>query len=719
MNASHSLSRVLIIDDDAIVRLIAAEALSTPGYAITAASSGEEGIACFAAEPADLVLLDLMMPGLNGFEVCRALRALPAGESVPIIVMTGLDDRESIHRAYDSGATDFLTKPIVPDLLPFRVRYALRASQTLRDAMRNHALLASSQRIAHMGNWEWVSAEGRLECSSEWYRIRGVEPGAGRRDGGWSDLLENVLAEDVARLEEALRRAVSEGLPYRINFRVVRPDGTLRNLFEETAIERDVLANIQAVRGIIHDVTEQAEADQRIRYLAFYDQLTGLGNRALFRQMLQQWLPYSSRRGLGCAVMIVGLDRFKLVNESYGPEVGDLVLKVISERLCACLRADDLAAERHSAMASDAPSSDAMVRLARLGGDEFTILLVDISEPEQASRVAQRILLSLGEPVQVGGSEVAVSAGVGIAMVPQDGDDMDGLMRKAETAMHVAKEAGRSQICFYNQAMSVAVEKRLRLEGELRHALDEGQFQMFYQAKVDVRSLTVVGAEALIRWLHPQRGMVSPVDFIPVAEDCGLIVPMTGWIIETVCRQIAQWRSDGLPVVPVSINIAGASFLKDGLISAIRLAMSTHRIGPELLEFEVTESSLMRDLERTRIILGEVKALGASLSIDDFGTGYSSLTYLKRFPVDVLKIDRSFITDVTTDENDAALTSAIIAMGSSLHLELIAEGVESWAQVDFLERRGCHLVQGYLFSKPVPHEAFAALLRTGLQAPPR
>ena len=707
----HRHYRVLIIDDDPMVRLIVSEALADSGYEVVEVASGEEGVARFTETPADLVLLDVMMPGLNGYQTCQILRQLPAGDSVPIIVMTGLDDRRAIHDAYDSGATDFITKPIVPDLLPYRVRYALRASQALRDAMRSHALLASSQRIANMGSWEWVCDEQTLECSEEWARIQGTAHQSGDLvPAAPTALLAQVHPDDHASVEQALRLAMSEGLPYRIDYRIVREDGVICRLFEETDVEQDSGGRVKAVRGIIHDITQQTEADHRIRRLAYFDQLTGLGNRALFREMMQQWLPYSARRGLGCAVMIIGLDRFKLINETFGPEVGDQVLKAVSERLSASLRADDMAAE--------GMMSDAEDRLARLGSDEFTILLVDISEPEQASRVAHRIIESLNQPIFVGQREVTVSAGVGIAMVPQDGEEIDALMRNADTAMHVAKDSGRSQICFYNQAMSVSVEKRLTLESELRHALEKEQFRIFYQAKVDARTSQIVGAEALIRWQHPVRGMVSPIDFIPVAEDSGLIVPMTDWIIQTVCRQIAVWEAQGLSVAPISINLAGASFQKDGLIESVRQAMLASRVASRLLEFEVTESSLMRDLDRTRIILGELKQLGLKLSIDDFGTGYSSLTYLKRFPVDILKIDRSFVTDVITDENDAALTSAIIAMGTSLKLELIAEGVETWDHAHFLLARGCYLMQGYLFAKPLPGEAFEALLRTGIPHAP-
>jgi diguanylate cyclase (GGDEF)-like protein len=704
VNAANRLPRVLVVDDDATMCLIASETLAAAGYQVRVAGSGEEGVALFTAAPADLVLLDVLMPGLDGFQVCRLLRQLPGGDAVPIIVMTGLDDRDSIHQAYDSGATDFLTKPLLPDLLPYRVRYALRATHALHQAMRSQALLASSQRIAHMGSWEWQCGERVLERSEEWFSIHGRPRAAA--SGSLDDLFGQVHAEDRPALENALRQALAAGVPYQLDYRLLRPDGSPRRVFEETDIELDPAGKVKAVRGIVHDITQKTEDDHRIHRLAYFDPLTGLGNRALFRELMQKWLPYSARRGLGCAVMIVGLDRFKLINESLGPAIGDEVLQAVGERLRVCVRADDIASEGHDREAPD--------RLARLGSDEFTILLVDISDPEQILRVGRRIMASLGQPILIGSHKVTVSAGIGIAMVPQDGDTVDSLLRNAETAMHVAKDSGHSQACFYNPAMSASVAKRLSLEGELRHALEEGQFRLVYQAKVDARTSTIVGAEALIRWQRPGRSVVNPLDFIPVAEECGLILPMTDWIIDTVCRQIAEWKAQGLPVVPVSINIAGLSFQKDGLVGSIRQAMASHGVAAGHLEFEVTESSLIRDLERTRIILDEMKALGLRVSIDDFGTGYSSLTYLKRFPVDVLKIDRSFITDLSTDENDAALTSAIIAMGNSLKLELIAEGVETWDHAHFLLARGCHLMQGYLFAKPFPAEWFAELLRSGI-----
>jgi diguanylate cyclase (GGDEF)-like protein/PAS domain S-box-containing protein len=704
MRAPTPRTTVLVIDDDAMVRLMTNEALSEAGYAVIESASAEAGLALFEQAPADLVLLDVMLPGMNGFTACQRLRAHPAGQNIPIIVMTGLDDRKSILEAYESGATDFITKPMVWDLLPFRVRYALRASHALRDSVRAQALLASSQRIANMGSWEWLSAHDSLSCSEELHRIQGTSLDAVTL--GWATLLNLVHPQDHDAVERALDRARSDALPYNIEFRIIRPDGTVRHLFEQTDIERDPAGSVLAVRGIRHDITQQAEAARRIHSLSYVDSLTGLPNRALFRDMVQQWLPYAARRDLRCAVVLVNLDRFKLINDSLGTPVGDQVLRVVSERLRNGVRTEDPKGVI-SATSSQEP-------LARLGADEFSVFLVDIGSPEQALRVVNRLADALALPIVVEGHELTVSASIGIAITPDDGADVDVLLRNASTATHSAKEEGRRQVRLYSQSMSDAMRRRHTLESELRKAIEHEELRVFYQAKVDARTSRVVGAEALVRWQHPQRGMVSPAEFIPAAEASGLIVPLTDWVVNAVCAQLAAWQRTAPRSVPISINLDGKSLQSNGLVERIHAAATRHGVEISRLEFEVTETSLMKDLEVSANVLRHLKRLGAQLAIDDFGTGYSSLTYLKRFPLDILKIDRSFIKDLPNDANDAALTAAVVAMGRSLNLELIAEGVETREQADFLLQLGCHLIQGFLFSRPVPAGEFTKLLIAGI-----
>ncbi len=691
---------ILVVDDDAMVRLMAEEALAEAGYRVLVAASAEAGLMAFDAAPADLVLLDVLLPGMNGYEACRRLREHPAGQHLPIIVMTGLDDRESIAQAFESGATDFITKPMVWDLLPYRVRYALRASTALRDSVRSQALMEASQRIAHMGSWEWLAGRETVTCSDELQRIHGFTPGAAGHD--CAALFAQVDAQDRDKVERAFRAARTEGRAYEIEFRITRADGGVRHLFEQTDVEVDSAGSVRAVRGIRHDVTRQTEAAHRIHALAYVDTLTGLANRTLFSDLMRQWLAYASRRELRCAVAIIELDRFKALNDTLGAALGDEVLKSVSERLLRCVRSEDLKVKF-----GDVADHDP---LARLGGDEFGLLLVDIGTPDNALRVMQRIADSLAEPLHLHGHVLTLSVSVGIAVTPDDGADAETLLRNASTALHTAEAQGGRQVCLYSQTMSEAMTQRHALEADLRKAIDNGELQVHYQAKVDARTSRVLGAEALVRWQHPQRGMISPAQFIPLAEESGLVVPLTDVVVRLVCEQLARWRDAGLATVPISVNLDGKSLQSAGLVERVRNRIAQSRIETSWLEFEVTESGLMTDLEGSARVLRELKRLGVKLAIDDFGTGYSSLTYLKRFPLDILKIDRSFIKDLPHDANDAALTSAIVALGKSLSLELIAEGVETWEQADFLVTLGCHIIQGFLFSKPVPAQDFEKFL---------
>ena len=709
MKPTSRRQTVLVIDDDAIVRLLASESLSDAGYEVVEAADAESGCAHFERSGADLVLLDVILPGMNGFEACAALRAHASGANVPIIVMTGLGDRKSIARAFDAGATDFATKPIVWDLLPYRVRYALRASDAFQETLRSRALLTRSQSLASMGSWEWRRVDDSFAWSNEMYRILGTTPDAAGPPTH-AALLAHVHSDDRMLVERALTGAMEHGSAFSIEFRIVRADGVTRRLLEQTSVERLADDTVVAMHGIRRDITEQTEANERIRSLAFFDPLTGLANRSLFRDMVQHRLAQGSGRGTRCAVLIVDIDRFKLINETMGPQAGDEVLKAVAHRLRDCLRAANAKGSTRQPPAEES--------VARLGGDEFTILLGDIVDPQQANQVAQRIVRALGEPILVGAHKltVTVSASIGVGMTPDDGDDADALLKSAGTAMHAAKQNQQHRIQFYDNAMSAAIARKVLMETELRRAISNGELRLHYQAKVDVRAPRVFGAEALLRWMHPERGLVGPLEFIPIAEESGLIVPITQWVIKEVCRQLGAWRAEGRRAVPVSINLDALSLQDPALVTTVAEALAEEGLHPSVLEFEVTESSLVRDLDQASSALQALRAFGVKLSIDDFGTGYSSLTYLKRFPVDVLKIDRSFIKDLPTESSDAALTTAIVAMGQSLGLELVAEGVETWEQVDFLIARRCFLVQGFLFAKPLPPAAFAALAQSGVLA---
>ena len=419
----------------------------------------------------------------------------------------------------------------------------------------------------------------------------------------------------------------------------------------------------------------------------------------LFRS-LKVALKQATRNGTRVAVMFLDLDNFKRINDSLGHEAGDQLLEEVSNRLTKSIRPSDLAGSERD----DGHS------LARLGGDEFTVMLSDISDIKHVSLIAERILASLNEPVMLAGNRVVVTSSIGISVYPEDGESIESLLKHADAAMYQVKYKGRNGVFFYDDELRKQSQCRIQLEGELFKALEHDEMTLFYQPKVDAFSNKTIGFEALIRWIHPERGMVSPIEFIPVAEDSGLIIPMGKWIIKTACLQHQAWRQSGAEPVVISVNISGHQLTDHSLVSTVVKVLAETGMDPAYLEFEITESILMQDADAAMRVLNELKSMGLKISIDDFGTGYSSMAYLKHFPIDVLKVDRSFVKDIPENEQDATITKAIISLAKSLDLGVVAEGVETQPQLQFLRDCQCDQIQGYLFSPPLPPEKAGKLL---------
>ncbi|MEZ4444345.1 MAG: EAL domain-containing protein [Polyangiaceae bacterium] len=572
---------VLVVDDETLTRRISATALERDGCTVIEASGGRQAIEMLEQQKPDVVLLDLVMPEVDGFEVCRAVRERDGGEDTAVLVMTGLEDVESIRRAYSAGATDFVTKPVTPLLLTQRIRYLHRASSALA---------------------ELRSTEKRLRASRE-------------------------------------------------------------------AISR----------------------------LAYSDSLTGLPNRAFLSRHLEHVLALSARNGVAAGVLCLDLDLFKRINDTLGHSAGDELLVSVGRRLQEAVRRSDCVA-RNSVAPPDEPGD----AVARLGGDEFVVVLHGLRRPEDAGLVASRIQEALSAPFYVARSQVFVNASIGIAVFPNDGSNAETLLQNADTAMYHAKERGRGAHAFYTASLSDAARRRLDVEAALRIALDEDQLEVFYQPKLDTQGGEVMGVEALCRWLHPEWGHVPPPEFIGVAEDTGLILRLGEWVLRAACRQIQAWQDEGFPPMGVAVNVAARQFRDDGFAAMVAEVLAETGLDPTLLELEITEGTLMDETDRGIAVLTELHQLGVRVAIDDFGTGYSSLAYLSRFPIDTIKVDRSFVSSVTEDASNAAITEAIIAMGRSLRLDVVAEGVETSDQLEFLRKRDCAKVQGYLFSRPLP-----------------
>ena len=502
---------------------------------------------------------------------------------------------------------------------------------------------------------------------------------------------DDVNATDGMR--DQLRRGEIDS--FKMEKRYLHRDGGSIWVALTVAVRRDAAGRRLYDVSIVEDISSRKLAEQQVQYLATHDGLTGLPNRAMFVQLLALASESAKRRGSKIAVLFIDLDRFKTINDSLGHDAGDALLREMAVRFRECLRSSDI--------------------VARLGGDEFVVVLQDVCDQSQVSTVARHILSVAMRPVQINRQECRVTASVGICLHPQSDQDDHAVLKNADLAMYVAKEEGKNRYQFYSSSLCARSAGRLAIETCLREALERDELALHYQAKVSIETDAITGVEALLRWNSPALGPVSPVQFIPVAEETGLIVPIGRWVLRSACAQSAQWVREGLPAVRICVNLSMRQLQDAGLVADIAAALAEYGVRPELLELELTESSIMHNAERAVRVLSEIKALGVRLAIDDFGTGYSSLAQLKRLPIDTLKVDRSFIRDIPHEAEDRAITEAIIAMGKTLSLTIVAEGVETPQQKAFLREHACDEMQGYYFSTPIPAGEFAELLRRSTQ----
>jgi diguanylate cyclase (GGDEF)-like protein/PAS domain S-box-containing protein len=562
----------------------------------------------------------------------------------------------------------------------------------VEEALRKSELsLAAAQVIAHLGNWERDMITDSTTWSDECLRILGLDPD--------SEVIapDGFFEFDHPDDAEFVRRTVAESQAkfsaYNIDHRIVRRDGVVRWVHEQGEYVMDAQGSPVKLFGTLLDITDRKQAEERLAHLAHHDPLTDLPNRIMLDDRLAQSITHAERNGRVAAVLFLDLDRFKDINDTLGHSTGDRLLTQVAERLLECLRTGDT--------------------VARSGGDEFIIVLADVAQLDDVTGVANRIVDSFSRPFAIDGRELYASASIGISVYPYDGADVDSLIRCADTAMYQAKDSGRNNFQFFTANMHAKAVARLSLEGDLRRAIDRGQFVLHYQPVLNLSSGRVVGAEALLRWNHPDRGLIVPADFVPLAEETGLIVPIGEWVLKTACAQARSWLDRGHDPIRMMVNISARQFQERKLGDLIDRTLASTGLPADLLELEITESVVMRDTEDTIRSLNNLKAKGLRLSVDDFGTGYSSLGYLKLFPVDALKIDRSFVRDISVDAFDEAIAAAIVGLARSLHLQVIAEGVETVTQLAFLRRVGCDEMQGHLFSKAVPADEFEAMLFEG------
>ena len=707
---NHSPIRMLIVEDEPryleSTRLLLAQHVQAIDTAITAGQS----FALLMQNSYDLALLDLHLPDGNGHEIMAYIR-----EHQPdcrVIIASGDSQIDAAIKSLRMGAYDYLRKPYEPEDLINTVRNVVRKLELERENVR------MAQQIEQSEQWHrllvntspdviyTLDALGRFTyLNDSIQRTLGFMPGelVGR---DYTTIISHDQAETAQH--HFNERRTGERATRNFELLLRRKDDLLSSLTERTSDQRIVvelssmgmyrparmglgMGEFLGTYGVARDISARKQAEATITFQAYHDLLTGLPNRSLFKDRLGQAMVHAKRHGQTMATLFLDMDHFKVVNDTLGHLVGDGLLQALAQRLRDCLREGDT--------------------LSRIGGDEFMLLLPHIRSRDNAAYIAQKIIASLKQPFYVEGHELYAGMSIGIAIYPDDGDNIETLIKHADIAMYHAKDHGRNDYKFFTQDLHKSFTGRLAIENEMRHALEKKEFEVFYQPQVAVESQRIRGMEALVRWNHPTRGIVSPTDFIPIAEECGLITPISEWVMDEACRQAQLWRSDVLPKISMAINLSARQIEHPQFVEKFMHCLRQHVPDGHGIEIEITESTLMRDIDGAISKLRKLADMGVEISIDDFGTGYSSLSYLKKLPINTIKIDRSFIHDLTGHMNNGStIVAGIAAMAKGLNLKVVAEGVETQEQLDYLKSLGCDIYQGFFYSRAVNAEAATEIL---------
>ncbi|MGF6182461.1 diguanylate cyclase (GGDEF)-like protein/PAS domain S-box-containing protein [Massilia sp. UYP32] len=707
-------ARILVVDDEPVNVQLLEYLLKTTGYEnVSSTYDPRQVVALHLKHRFDLIILDLHMPGMDGFEVMEALKPLESDSWLPVLVVTAEPDKKLA--ALEAGARDFIGKPIDTVEVMTRIRNLLEVRLLHRESLDYGSQLERQvrERTAELARFRGAmdaTPDALFLIDTASMAMVDVSEGACRMLGFSRDALLRIdpVALGLAtrtQLERLLggrpaHDGESESEADIVETELLRAggEGSVAVEISWKLQEQDVGHAAQRMLiAVARDISERLQAQENLRHAASYDALTGLPNRTLFFENLRDTIELAQDKNWRVAVLCITLDRFKVINDTLGTRGGDELLRQFSTRLVRCVKVRD--------------------SVGRLGGDEFALILTMPREQQDAVNMANDVRDSLRLPFDLHGQPAALTASIGIAMYPDDTTDPGALVKYADTAMVRAKEAGRDGYRFFTAGMNVQVLARLDLELALRGALEDSQFVLHFQPKMELNTGRIAGTEALLRWHRPGYGLVYPAEFVPVMEETGLVVRVGDWIIDEACRQIAAWNAAGVRDVRVAVNVSSRQFVEGDLEGVIRDALARHDVEPGLLELELTESALMQNAERTTEVLTRLKALGIRIAIDDFGTGYSSLAYLKRFPIDKLKIDIAFVRDIVNNPDDAAIALAIISMAHSLHMQVIAEGVETRAQMAYLRRHRCDQIQGFYFSRALPADQLAEMVLSNRAKP--
>ena len=737
---------ILVIDDTVANLVVMADFLSSHGFSVMVAQDSEEGIERAQFAQPDLILLDVMMPGMNGFETCRRLKAHEDTKNIPVIFMTALSDTSDKLAGFNAGGVDYITKPFQLKEVLARVNTHLALQTMQRQLAAQNLLLRQEVAVREQAEAALQRAGDELEkrvtqrtaelaqanehLKSEIIERKRMQEALHEREARIRRLIDsNIIgiffwevSGHISEANDAFLRIIGYArddlLAGKIQWTNMTPPecraaderalaelhktGTCTS-YEKEFIRKDgsrisVLVGGALLEGsqetgvsFVLDLSEHKLAEERIRFMAHHDALTKLPNRTLLQDRMMQMIAYAHRAGTQVAVLFIDLDNFKRINDSLGHEVGDHLLQMVATRLKACLREGD--------------------SVARLGGDEFVLTVSTLIDSNDAVLVARKALDMLELPFMVDGHELHVSGSIGISLYPIDGKNVETLMRTADMAMYHAKEKGRCNYQFFTPELNKAAHQRLVMENRLRHALAANRFTLHYQPQIDMESGAIISSEALLRWQRPGHAPISCSTFIAIAEETGLIVPLGEWALRQACTQLKYWHDLGYPNLRVAVNLSPRQFYQPHLADTVAQILDETGLAASALDLEITEGILLQRSDDNIATLKQLSAMGIQLSVDDFGTGYSSLAYLQRYPVNALKIDQSFVGVITQNSNDRMLVAAIIAMAHSLDLKVLAEGVETSQQVTFLMEHGCSFGQGFYYSAAVSSAAFTGLLR--------
>lgn len=671
-------SLIMVADDSKFIRSTFKQFLETEGYEVAEAKDGLEVLSLFSKLKPDIILMDFLMPKIDGVNACAQLQELPDGKSTPVIMITSLEDENSVNLAFEAGATDYISKPINWAVLRQRLNRLLHARHTEITLNRSEAFARSI--INH-------AIEGIITINNNG-TIGYINPAAEQIFGySFNEIVDKNIMLLIPELFDGDCNSFSvDDKCNNASLEVVgnKKDGSTLPI--EFTISKFYVRDKYFFTIILRDITERKQYEETIKYQALYDSLTGLPNRFLLKERIGIEISHAKHTNQKLAVMYLDLDRFKLINDTLGHDTGDKLLKEVAKKLKSCVSTEDT--------------------VARLGGDEFVILLSGIKHEENVGKIAMQILDIIRQPLIIDNHELYLTISIGVTFYPDDGVDDETLITNADVAMYRAKEKGKNNFQIYTPSLNDKALERLAMENSLRRALEYGEFVVHYQPKVNTNTEKLIGMEALVRWQHPNWGLIPPQKFIPLAEETGLIVPIGEWVLRTACAQNKAFQNAGLPPLKVAVNLSSIQFELQNLTTMVSKILEETGLDPQYLELEITESIAMQNIEHTLKIIHELKAMGVEFAIDDFGTGYSSLSQLNNFSINKLKIDKSFVSKIDGNKDNSIIATTVMALGKNLQLGVVAEGVETKAQADFFKQTECDEMQGYFFGKPMSNEDF-------------